>query len=110
MGPMGPMGMMPGMPMMPNAPYMYPPMPRPEIEPVAQPPVAPLPTDKETLGEFLYPMVELKDKDNAAKITGILLEMKVEQIHNIIRNPNQLDKWIVEANKVLNSNAAAPST
>jgi len=109
--------MQPGMQMMPNPPmgsYMYPPQlaPRPEIMPMPvapQPQAAPLPSDKETLGEYLYPMVESKDAANAAKITGMLLEMEVDQIHNIIRNPNQLDKWIVEANKVLTSSTAPSS-
>jgi len=100
---------MPGMPHpmgsapMPSAPYIYPNnMPAQRVE---QP--APLPNDKEALGEQLYALVEQKDKENAAKITGMLLEMEVDQIHNIIRNPQQLDKWISEALKVLNTNAAA---
>ncbi len=52
-------------------------------------------------------MVESKDKQNAAKITGMLLEMEIEQIHNIIKDPAQLDKWISEALKVLNTSPPA---
>jgi len=93
-----PMGPMPGMPYPPNVPG---PMPQPHPEPM--PAQQPLPTDKEQLGERLYPMVERIDANNAAKITGMLLEMEIDQIHNIIRDPTQLDKWIQEAKKVLNT-------
>ena len=96
--PMPPMQQMPPMHAMP--PYMQQPMPAQLlVRPVEQP----LPTDKEQLGEHLYPMVEAKDPRNAAKITGMLLEMEIEQIHNIIKNPDQLNKWISEAMKVLNN-------
>ncbi len=97
---------MPGVPVPPPyiQPYQVQPM-APMPAPVEQ--AQPLPNDKEQLGEQLYPLVEQKDSKNAAKITGMLLEMEVDQIHNIIRNPAQLDKWISEALKVLNSNSAA---
>ncbi|MDR3736094.1 MAG: hypothetical protein P4L10_11225 [Acidobacteriaceae bacterium] len=92
------------MPMMPP-PQMAgqyqapPPMAMPVPAPEA--PVRELPNDKEQLGEYLYPLVEMKNPANAAKITGMLLEMEVDQLQNIIRNPAQLDKWIAEAMKVL---------
>lgn len=91
MGPMGPMGQMP--------PYM-PPHPMPASERPMTAPQLDLPNDKEQLGERLYPMVEMKNPTNASKITGMLLEMEVEQIQNIIRDPSQLDRWIAEAMKV----------
>eukprot|EP01022_Parablepharisma_sp_SALTPOND_P000816 TRINITY_DN105101_c2_g1_i1.p1 TRINITY_DN105101_c2_g1~~TRINITY_DN105101_c2_g1_i1.p1 ORF type:complete len:637 (+),score=55.87 TRINITY_DN105101_c2_g1_i1:218-1912(+) len=99
---MGPMIPPPGAPMPPPymPPYQAQPAPRAEPQPS-------LPTDKEQLGEQLYPLVELKDDKNAAKITGMLLEMEVDQIHNIIRDPTQLDKWIAEALKVLNTTPSA---
>ncbi|MDR3736452.1 MAG: hypothetical protein P4L10_13065 [Acidobacteriaceae bacterium] len=112
------MGPMPGMPQQmlpPGAAPMVPggPMPpymQPYAAPAPQAPVRPaqqLPTDKEQLGEYLYPLVEAKDAKNAAKITGMLLEMEVDQIHNIISDQGQLDKWITEALKVLNTTAAS---
>lgn len=60
-----------------------------------------LPNDKELLGERLFPLVEQKNPKNASKITGMLLEMEVDQIQSIIRDQSQLDKWISEAVKVL---------
>ena len=98
---MPPMGQMPmGQPM----PLYQTPVP-PSVPMEAVRPEQGLPQDKEQLGEYLYPLVESKDQKNAAKITGMLLEMEIEQIHGIIRNPTQLDKWISEALKVLNSSA-----
>jgi polyadenylate-binding protein len=76
-------------------PYaMQPPMPEPVI--------SELPNDKEQLGEYLYPRVETKAPMYAAKITGMLLEMDVKQIHSIIMDATQLDKWISEAMRILN--------
>ena len=85
------------MPILP--PQMYPgsqPMPMPVPAPEMS-----LPNDKEQLGEHLYPLVEARNPDNAAKITGMLLEMEIDQIQAMIRNQTQLDKWISEAMKVL---------
>lgn len=105
---------MAGMPQMqqtimpPGAQMMVPPaqyMSYPAGAPPTEARAPPLPTDKEQLGEYLYPLVEAKDAQNAAKITGMLLEMEVDQIHNIIRNQVQLDKWISEALKILTSSA-----
>ena len=111
-----PTGMPPMMiPMMPPMPQgMMPQMP-PQIQPAqyqipstmpapAEAPVRELPNDKDQLGEYLYPLVEMKNPGNAAKITGMLLEMEIDQIQNLIRNPAQLDKWISEAMKVMKLN------
>ena len=107
-------------PMMPPMPGMHPmmqgaqmPPPPAYVQPAYQAPPVPhveqaqLPNDKEQLGEQLYSLVEGKDSKNASKITGMLLEMEIDQIHNIIRQPAQLDKWISEALKVLNTTPAA---
>lgn len=105
---MPPEGMYPMGPMMPPGGYpsMMPPpvMPQAMIAPVAAPmmPVPQLPNDREALGEMLYRMVEKEHPDKAAKITGMLLEMEVEQIHSILRDPAQLKTWVDEALKVLN--------
>lgn len=105
-------GMYPGMPQqMAPMPFMGPNMPNPAFVPPnaiphaerpMQAPVVDLPKEKEALGERLYPLVEMRNPVNASKITGMLLEMEVEQIHNILRDPTQLDKWISEAMKVIN--------
>ena len=96
---MGPM-MGPNGPMMQMPQYMQPHAMQGVERPLA-PVVMDLPNDKDQLGERLYPLVESKNPANASKITGMLLEMEIEQIHNILRDPNQLDKWISEAMKVL---------
>lgn len=83
---------------MPEQPY--PAVPAPVPVPV-ETPARELPNDKDLLGEYLYPLVEMKNPQNAAKITGMLLEMEIDQIHNIIKDPNQLDKWTNEALRVL---------
>lgn len=70
--------------------------------PIPEPPLGELPNDREQLGEILYPLVESKAPRYAAKITGMLLEMDVKQIQNILMDHNQLDKWISEAMRVLN--------
>lgn len=77
-------------------------MPPPMPMPIPEPAVNELPSDKEQLGEFLYPLVESKAPMFAAKITGMLLEMEIKQIHSILMDPIQLDKWISEAMRVLN--------
>ena len=73
--------------------------------PLNQPPAEPysmsLPNEKDQLGEILYALVEKKNSANASKITGMLLEMEVDQIQSIIKDQSQLDKWIDEALKVI---------
>jgi polyadenylate-binding protein len=69
---------------------------------VPEPVVRKLPEDKELLGEYLYPLVEERAPQLAAKITGMLLEMEVKHIHNIILDSNQLNKWVTKALSILN--------
>lgn len=93
-----------------SMPYMAPPMmqpmhppPRPQpayMQPPPQLPPSDLPTDKDALGEQLYAKIEAVNPGNAAKITGMLLEMEVAQIQAMLRDQTQLDKWITEALKV----------
>ena len=82
-------------------------MPQPAPATPVEPPMRELPNDKEQLGEYLYPLVEMKNPQYAAKITGMLLEMEIEAVHNIIRDANQLDKWIAEALRVLSKTEQA---
>ena len=93
---MGPGAVMPHMGM----PPMQGMMPAPMQGPQERPPMLELPADKDLLGEYLFPLVEKENPQNASKITGMLLEMEVDQIHSIIRDPGQLNKWMAEALKV----------
>jgi len=69
---------------------------------VAKPVIDSLPTDKEALGERLYSEVEKYEPEEAGKITGMLLEMQVEQIHGMLKDDEQLKRWISKAKEVLN--------
>jgi len=69
---------------------------------IPEPAVRKLPEDKEVLGEYLYPLVEERTPQYAAKITGMFLEMEIKQIHSLINDSNQLDKWVSKALSVLN--------
>ena len=97
--PMPPQGMRPMAPGM-MQPYM---VPSPMIPMQQAPPQVQdsLPTEKEPLGEILYPIIEQMDSANAAKSTGMLLEMEVEQIQKCIRVREELAKWVSEAIKVM---------
>jgi len=103
---MAPRGMMSGYTRMPM-PHMgmMPPIAYPAQIPFAsssQPEMF-LPTDKQSLGEILYPMIKRIDPENAPKITGMLLEMEVEVLHNILKNPSQIEGWVLKGKEVLNS-------
>ena len=116
MRPMMPPDMRPSYPMYygmpqqyyPMRPMMMPPMAQPpqySVPPVQAPPpqVAPpaLPNDKEQLGEILYPLVNAINETHASKITGMLLELDIEQIHKLVTDTAELRKWVDEAFKVL---------
>ena len=58
-------------------------------------------TDKEELGNILYSKIEQMDSENAAKITGMLLEMELDHIRQSIKFPDYLGKWVAEARQVL---------
>jgi len=104
-----PRGMMPGYPRMPMphmgmmAPISFP--AQISVASSSQPEMS-LPTDKEALGEILYPMINRIDPENAPKITGMLLEMEVEVLHNILKNPSQIEGWVMKGKEVLNSSEA----
>ena len=53
------------------------------------------------LGEALYPLVEGKDATNAAKITGMLLEMDQSEVLHLIESPDALSSKVQEAVAVL---------
>jgi len=112
-------GMRPSYPMyypmgpqyMPNMGGMRPPMapgyapmgsmpPMTGMRPPQAQPRPNLVTDKEQLGEMLYPLVCAINEPNASKITGMLLELEVEQIHKFLMDSTELRKWVDEAYKV----------
>lgn len=56
---------------------------------------------KEELGEQLYQRIEESHPENADKITGLLLEMSVTNIENLLKNPQDLEEKIRLAEKAL---------
>ena len=57
------------------------------------------------LGEALYPLIESKDAANAAKITGMLLEMDQSEVLHLIESPDALTSKVQEALAVLKAAA-----
>jgi polyadenylate-binding protein len=132
MAPMGMMGGMPGMmgamPMGPGGvPMMGAPMQRgPRGAPQGpasagaqqQPSVAGISAaelskmtpeeQKNALGERLYVKVSEINQENAAKITGMLLEMDTNEILNILEDPTSLNAKVSEAVNVLRDYQANP--
>lgn len=56
---------------------------------------------KKELGGKLYEKVEESHPENADKITGMLLEMSVEDIERILKNPQELQEKIELAENAL---------
>lgn len=53
------------------------------------------------LGEQLYPLVERVERDQAGKVTGMLLEMDQNEVLHLIESPDALQKKVAEAMEVL---------
>ncbi|KAI9127835.1 hypothetical protein K1719_000828 [Acacia pycnantha] len=53
------------------------------------------------LGENLYPLVEQLEPDNAAKVTGMLLEMDQPEVLHLLESPEALKSKVAEAIDVL---------
>ncbi|KAL6984242.1 hypothetical protein U1Q18_017621 [Sarracenia purpurea var. burkii] len=53
------------------------------------------------LGEQLFPLVELLERDHAGKVTGMLLEMDQTEVLHLIESPDALKKKVGEAMDVL---------
>ncbi|KPA79390.1 putative mitochondrial poly(A)-binding protein [Leptomonas pyrrhocoris] len=62
---------------------------------------------KNYLGELLYGKIMPVESANAAKITGMLLEMSREEIFEVLADPNSLMAKIQEANAVLQQHASS---
>lgn len=107
-------GMMPVMmdgSMVPPPPQVPPtgaptaPMPAEQPNPVAmlatQLASAPPEQQRMLLGEALYPLVDAIEHGQAAKITGMLLEMDQSEVLNLIESPDALKDKVTEALEVL---------
>ncbi|VAI87214.1 unnamed protein product [Triticum turgidum subsp. durum] len=55
------------------------------------------------LGESLYPLVDQLEHDQAAKVTGMLLEMDQTEVLHLIESPDALKSKVAEAMEVLRS-------
>lgn len=53
------------------------------------------------LGENLYPLVEQLEPENAAKVTGMLLEMDQTEVLHLLESPEALKAKVAEAMEVL---------
>ena len=53
------------------------------------------------LGANLYPIVEQLEADNAAKVTGMLLEMDQTEVLHLLESPEALKAKVAEAMEVL---------
>ncbi|GAV62474.1 RRM_1 domain-containing protein/PABP domain-containing protein [Cephalotus follicularis] len=53
------------------------------------------------LGENLYPLVDALEHDNAAKVTGMLLEMDQTEVLHLLESPEALKAKVAEAMEVL---------
>lgn len=53
------------------------------------------------LGESLYPLVEQLERDHAAKVTGMLLEMDQTEVLHLLESPDSLKAKVAEAMDVL---------
>ncbi|KAL8230923.1 hypothetical protein R6Q57_000701 [Mikania cordata] len=55
------------------------------------------------LGENLYPLVDQLEHENAAKVTGMLLEMDQTEVLHLLESPDALKAKVSEAMEVLKS-------
>uniref|UniRef100_A0A804UD76 PABP n=1 Tax=Zea mays TaxID=4577 RepID=A0A804UD76_MAIZE len=55
------------------------------------------------LGENLYPLVEQLEREQAAKVTGMLLEMDQTEVLHLLESPDALKAKVAEAMEVLRS-------
>jgi len=69
---------------------------------------APPETQKQLLGERLFPMIANLQPDLAGKITGMLLEMDNSELLLLLESPESLDAKVEEAVGVLKQHNAIP--
>lgn len=61
------------------------------------------------LGEHLYPLVDALERENAGKVTGMLLEMEQSEVLTLLQSPEALKAKVQEAVEILTI-ASASST
>ena len=102
---------MPGQPMRPPNRYTQPREPYPQVrqDGVDVNYLSTLAPEqqKNYLGELLYSKIMPLESSNAAKITGMLLEMSREEIFEVLSDHNALMAKIQEANTVLQQHASS---
>ncbi|KAL1212207.1 Polyadenylate-binding protein 4 [Cardamine amara subsp. amara] len=62
------------------------------------------------LGESLYPLVDQIEHENAAKVTGMLLEMDQTEVLHLLESPEDLNAKVLEALDVLKNVNQGSST
>ncbi|KAL5556957.1 hypothetical protein UlMin_039193 [Ulmus minor] len=62
---------------------------------------APPDQQRTLLGESLYPLVDQLEHENAAKVTGMLLEMDQTEVLHLLESPDALKAKVAEAIDVL---------
>lgn len=55
------------------------------------------------LGESLYPLVDQLERESAAKVTDMILEMDQTEVLHLIESPEALKDKVSEALEVLSS-------
>eukprot|EP00747_Dinoflagellata_sp_TGD_P169241 gnl/TRDRNA2_/TRDRNA2_197729_c0_seq1.p1 gnl/TRDRNA2_/TRDRNA2_197729_c0~~gnl/TRDRNA2_/TRDRNA2_197729_c0_seq1.p1 ORF type:complete len:673 (-),score=163.98 gnl/TRDRNA2_/TRDRNA2_197729_c0_seq1:82-2046(-) len=73
-------------------------MPPPDMSPLNQ---------RRFLGEKLFPLVSQRYPDTAGKLTGMLLEMEIQEIVGLLKHPSRLERALTEATALLQREAAA---
>ncbi|CAH2061378.1 unnamed protein product, partial [Thlaspi arvense] len=82
----------------------------PYAQPLASSLAQATPAQQRTLlGESLYPLVDKIEHENAAKVTGMLLEMDQTEVLHLLESPEALNAKVSEALDVLR-NVNQPST
>ncbi|GKU98919.1 hypothetical protein SLEP1_g11854 [Rubroshorea leprosula] len=69
---------------------------------------APPDQQRTLLGEHLYPLVEQLEHENAAKVTGMLLEMDQPEVLHLLESPEALKAKVAEAMEVLRNVSQQP--